>query len=376
MLLAISTFLAEPVIGISPTTIVKNSEKSGEGVSVKTYNLTKGKVLVTNLQCYGKKTGAIEIMMAQSGWTSVLSGDKGIIMTGKENVKFDQLPAGEYMLSMTGPEEGETQQVYVEITSPAEEKLSLQQITPYDCGTLSAASLEISSNGIPFYECSVINSMGYEIHHDIVTTATFSLEQLKGDVYYVEYETGCSTGKLEADLRDDKQVNARISPDQIQVETLEDQAIRVTIKPDLINATHCEWKLDDGTSHEGDDYTAIFNVQENHTLLFTAENESCKYSEVLSLHASDLPELSSATPMPYASAFIENNQLRISLRQLQYASTNITIVSEDGRVLWSENIKDTQKSDSEINLTAFQTEGISVIVTNQGMPIFSREFRI
>ncbi|MBX7051121.1 MAG: hypothetical protein K1X54_03705 [Flavobacteriales bacterium] len=344
--------------------------------TTRTYQLTKGKILVTNLACYGAETGKITLQMDEPGWTSVLSGKSGILMTGKESVVFDKLPAGDYLISMTGPQEGETQQLAVAITAPQPEKISLGQLTPFDCAASSTASLELKTEGTSFFDCRIMNSIGAEIHNGVITSSHFQLEQLKGDVYYVEYDTGCSTGKLEADLRDEKQVNVRITSDQIHVENMDDQKIHVSIKPDLINATHCTWKLDDGTAHEGDDYVAIFDQFENHTLLFTAENESCRVTEVLSLHASDLPELAPSNPMPYASAYIENDQLRISLRQLQYAATDIKIISEQGEILWSQNIHDSQKSDSEINLSMFAHHEISVIITNHGMPILSKEFRL
>lgn len=375
LLAAMLTFTSMQAIASDKKESLSHDE-SKTNASTSTYLLTKGKIQVTNLLCHDAKTGSISLTMEEPGWTAVLSGSKGIIMSGKDNVVFDNLQSGEYLISMTGPLEGETQQIAVQITAPPKEKLTIGQITPYDCEALSSGSLEINATGVQFYECHILNSMGNEVHQGIITESYFTLDQLKGDVYYVEYETGCSSGQLEADLRDEKQVNARISSDQIHVESLTEESIRVSIKPDLINATHCTWQLDDGTKHEGDDYTAIFTGYENHTLLFTAENESCKYTEVLSLHASDLPELSAITPMPYASAFIENNQLRISLRQLQYAATDIKIMSSDGQVLWSQSIKDSQKSDSEINLSAFAASDFSVIVTNHGMPILSREFHI
>lgn len=298
------------------------------------------------------------------------------MMTAKESAVFDHLPAGEYLISMTGPQEGETQQINVSIAAPQPEKITLGELTPYDCDAMASATLEVQSEGVQFFDCRIMNSMGAEVHNGVITSSNYLVEQLKGDVYYVEYETGCSTGKLEADLRDEKQVNVRITSDQIHVETLENDNLHVSIKPDLINATHCTWKLDDGTTHEGDDYTAIFSSFENHTLLFTAENESCKVTEILSLHASDLPELSSTSPMPYASAYIENKLLRISLRQLQYAATDIKILSGSGEILWSQSIEDSLKADSAINLAAFSSNEISVIITNHGLPILSKEFHI
>ena len=332
-------------------------------------------ITANDATCFGSENGSVIISGISPEWHVQLENAAGVIMTNDGGLQAEHLAAGNYHVYFTNDDlmcQSSHQEIV--IAEPAEEVVSIHEITADQCNENNNGSFSLMMDGIISYEYEVYNSSGSLVNTGNSVSPEFMQEGLVADIYEVMIISECETHELTVDVKDPNAIVLNIGDEDLQLTVENDESEWVTILPQTENATTFNWSMDNGFTSSDLVFEYAFTESGNYTLMLIASNDDCQAADFVQINVNETVHVNDNELNAYVSMVQQQDQINFTFHQLNASDMKIYIHDAAGKLIWSDAGHAEQGSAVTADISAFSKGVYTALVLVNNRPILSKGF--
>lgn len=197
-------------------------------------------VISSNADCFGQSNGAIQLQSVEGSWSlSILNEFGGEIYSGDGSTEI-AVPSGTYLIELNNLDDAcSSVQETVSITEPGAPSTQITYLID-ECNQGNSGSIALALSNIGSYTWELTGTNGFSQSGSGEEDILY-IENLAGDVYYLNVTDQCGTYSSEAILLDENAVDAEWAVAPSDITFTENTTGVISAEVNGTNATNILW---------------------------------------------------------------------------------------------------------------------------------------